>query len=127
MNLENLRQDIEVYLSTNFTAHPIRYENVPFTIPDNTPWVSCHIKRGGLTQEEFANTGYEVFGVLILQVFTPLNKGMNESNTISDSLATLFERVNVGTVWFSHPDINDVGPDNNWYQVNISIPFSRKT
>lgn len=126
MNIENLRSEVISYIDTNFSTCPIKYENLKFSVPNNSAWVATYLKRGGLNQSEFANSDYEVFGVLIFQVFTPANSGSVASNNILDELSSLFADKIVGNVWFGMPSISDVGGTGSWYQVNLSIPFSRK-
>lgn len=124
MSLATVRQSIETHLSTNFTSYPIKYENIPFDAPDNTSWIACHIKRNILPTPEL-DSSYEVVGMLILQVFTPLNSGMVVSNTIIDSLAVLYNnQYNISNLWFGDADIDDVGKSDVWYQVNLSVPFT---
>lgn len=125
MSLDSLRQTIEVHLSTNFTSYPIKYENIPFDAPDNASWVACHIKRNILPTPELDTATYEIKGLLILQVFTPLNSGMVTSNTITNTLAGLYNNSKaIASLWFDDADITDVGKSDVWYQVNISVPFT---
>ena len=123
MSIVTLRQDIETHLTTNFTAYPIKYENVSFKPPNNTPWIACHIKRNSLPTPEINQTNYEVSGLLIIQVFTPLDSGTVESNSIVNTLATLYSNQSIINTWFKDAEIIDVGESDTWYQVNLSIPF----
>jgi hypothetical protein len=124
MSLAALRQLIEVDLSTNFTSYPIKYENVPFDPPTNASWIACHIKRNILPTPELDSSG-EVMGILIIQVFTPLNSGLATSNTIVDTLAGLYSNEKrIANLWFQDAAITDIGKSDIWYQVNISVPFN---
>lgn len=123
MSISNLRLNIESHLSTNFTTYPIKYENVAFETPTNSPWVACHIKRNKLPTPELNQASYEVNGILIFQVFTPLNSGTVTSNAILDQLAGLYNDQIISNIWFHDADITDVGNGETWYQVNLSIPF----
>lgn len=124
MTIATLRQVIETNLSTNFTTYPIKYENIPFDPPDNSSWIACHIKRNILPTPEL-DSSYEVKGLLILQVFTPLDSGLATSNTIVDTLAALYNNsYSISGLWFGDSNITDVGNSDIWYQVNLSVPFN---
>ena len=124
MSIATLRQVIETNLSTNFTTYPIKYENVPFDPPTNSSWIACHIKRNMLPTPEL-DSSYEVMGLFILQVFTPINSGLATSNTIVDTLAGLYNnQKNIASLWFGDSVITDIGKSDIWYQVNISVPFN---
>lgn len=124
MSLSTLRQVIETDVATNFTAYPIKYENIPFDPPENSGWIACHIKRNILPTPEL-DSSYEVMGILIFQIFTPLDSGLADSNTIVDTLAGLYSNQNnIAGLWFGDATLTDIGKSDIWYQVNLSVPFN---
>lgn len=124
MSIASLRPAIETHLSTNFTTYPIKYENISFKPPTNSPWIACHIKRSRLPTPEVNQGSYEVLGILMIQIFTPLHSGMVTSNAIADTLASLYNDKTISNIWFRDADIIDVGESDTWYQVHLSIPFT---
>lgn len=126
MNFENLRLEVVTYLEANYSTYPVKYENLAFETPKGTPWVALYLKRGGNHQSEFANVDYEVFGILIFQIFTPLNGGSVESGNILDELSGLFQNSEINGIWYGEAIVTDLGGKDSWYQTNLMIPYSRK-
>lgn len=124
MSVESLRSTIESHVNSNYTTYPIKYENLPFTTPVNSPWLSCSIKRNTLATPELSQDTPEIVGLLVFQVFVPKFSGLVESNKIVDTLASTYSDTIISRIWFKDAEITDVGTDKNWYQVNITFPFT---
>jgi hypothetical protein len=73
-------------------------------------------------------TGIERSGLLFLQVFWGIGKGLGGAWAIVDELAALFNRTTLspaggGRIWFEVPQAVNVGADDRWAQINLSILF----
>lgn len=105
--------------------------------PDNgprsdEPWARVNISHnppaGG--QRTFGGPGNRRFaraGVLTVQVFTPMS--VEQSVTMAEALAVIardaFEGVSSPSgVWFRQVGIQEVGPDDPWFQLNVTAEFS---
>ena len=120
---------IETYLNDNWTDTVICYPNVAFTEP--TPdignnWIRADILPGDGEIMSLGTGGRNrQNGVLFINIFTPQRTGMKDSFTISDSLKTLFNRVNIDQIQFTAPNFDLIGrADNNkWLQTGLTFPF----
>ena len=98
--------------------------------PPNPPslWARLII-AGGEEQRMDIGTGatnrtYRKPGVLIIQLFAPLNKGNNAVLVAADEVSDLFRNWCGATITCGASSVEDIGNDNNgFYQVNITIPF----
>jgi hypothetical protein len=130
MTAANERAAIGGILSA-WTTTQICYPNDKFTPPPKASWVRLVIQAGDSAQIELGgekNT-HRHPGLVILQVFTPLEWGDKTALDYADQLAALFRRKTVsftgGSIVFRSPTVREVGPDAAYFQVNVSVPFVR--
>ena len=116
-------------------ANPIAWPGREFTPPATGNWARLVIRHADAFQMELGGNRnqYRHVGVVIVQVFTPLNKGDGTALTLAEVAAQVFRdtrRVAAGTdadIVFGTPLVENIGPDEKdaYYQVNVSIPFNR--
>jgi len=106
---------------------PTQYDNAPFTQPEDSQWCRLTILPAGSTQEDIgtATHRYRTVGVIIAQIFTPLEKGDKEPLIVADTIKTPFRSVSAAGVVYRTPSIGVPGRsrDNKWWQVNLTCPF----
>lgn len=120
-----LRTRYNSWITKPYTAFP----NELFT-PPNPPalWARVTI-IGGEEQRMDIGTGpsnrtYRKPGVLIIQLFAPLNKGNNAVLLKADEVSDLFRNWCGATITCGASSTDDVGDDGNgYYQVNVTVPF----
>lgn len=106
---------------------PIAYEDA--AAPGAfTPWARFSLRHNRGEQEALANPlGSRLFfrdGILLVQIFTPSGEGLTRSYDLAKVAADAFEgRKTPGGVWFRSVRIREVGPDGNWYQLNVTADF----
>jgi hypothetical protein len=74
----DIRAVIEGRIATQMAiapAYPVSYQNVPFTPPNNTPWLQVFLRLGDNAYATLLPTGSAGFnrqnGTLVVNVFTP--------------------------------------------------------
>lgn len=131
MSFADERSAIENRLSTNWTSTPVQYDNVPFTKPDDNTYVRLNILTGDSTQIDMAPTPtHRSVGVIVMQVFVPVNSGTNTARSHADSLAAIFRNVSFsvgdsGSILCRSPSITRVGEVDGLFQLNVSVPYQR--
>jgi len=92
----------------------------------NLPWARVTILHGDREQVTLGATGTRVFrrsGMVIVQIFTPLRKGMVLSDHLSTVLEDAFDGVQTANgIWFRDVKTNEIGPEK-WQQVNVIMEF----
>lgn len=103
----DIRAAIEGRIATEMAiapAYPVRYQNVPFTPPNNTPWVQVFIRFGDNAYATLLPTGGVGFnrqnGTLVVNVFTPVGAGAGANFTIAERIKDLFDRRTVSGIIF---------------------------
>lgn len=112
------------------TRTPICWPNVPFAPPDGTPWVRFNLIDGEARHASSGAPGANVVrhvGIVRIQVFVPTAQGEGTVRTLGDHVATLFRGASFAGYRFSPPYLEPApsGVADGWYQMNVTIPFSR--
>jgi len=113
------------YLTT--IGIPTEFPNEKFTRPKPAAiWARLTI-IDGLTQQMDIGAPTKTFrtvGLIIVQVFAPLDAGSIGVLTQADTIAALFRNWAGQDVLCRAATINTIGNDTfGWYQVNVEIPF----
>jgi len=124
MSFQAERASIEGRLSDNWVTTPIAYDNVSFDAPDNSAWVRLGIINGASKYRALEGKKRHA-GVIIIQLFAPKNQGSNLLRGYADTIAAIFEGVNFDTVTCRNASLLNVGISQEWYQMNLSIPYWR--
>ncbi len=125
-DFEAAANTIRSEFNTNFTAYDVAWENVHFTPPQEDPWVRLTIREGEGFAAGFAGgtNRYRHPGNVIVQVFAPVGTGDGKAREIADSVAAIFRGKRLsGIRFFDAPYVQTVGPDGDWFQVNVQLPF----
>ena len=107
---------------------PVAWPNWGFTVPDRGAWVRLAILNGDATQRSIGNPGANVHrhvGVITVQVFVPIDSGTHTARDLADDAAAIFRNQRFDGIRCDVPSVREVGPDDIWFQVNMSCPFRR--
>jgi hypothetical protein len=90
-------------------------------------WVRFFMRNTFSSQDTLGNSGSRSFareGAVFVQVFTPLNSGLGESDVYAERVRTILEGVTIGGVHFRGVLTNEIGPTGKWFQVTVEAPFT---
>ena len=90
-------------------------------------WVRFFMRNTFASQDTLGKTGSRSFareGVVFVQVFTPLNSGLAESDTYAEAAREILEGVTIGGVHCRGVLTNEIGPTGKWFQVTVEAPFT---
>jgi len=131
--LNEVRAAIEGRIATQMAiapAYPVSYQNVPFTPPNNTPWLQVFIRFGDNAYATLLPTGNVGFnrqnGTLVVNIYTPVGVGPAANLTIAERIKDLFDRVTASGVIFdavSGPaQVTPASPEP-YFQTQLTITF----
>lgn len=128
----DIRAAIEGRVATEMAiapVYPVSYQNVPFTPPNNTPWLQVFIRFGDNAYATLLSpaTGMNrQNGVLTVNVFTPVGAGAGANFTIAERVKDLFDRQTVSQIIFdaaSGPaQVTPASPEP-YFQTQLTITF----
>lgn len=130
MGLASERTAIESRLQANWSTTPIKYEWAPFQ-ETHAPYIALFIRNGERNQITLGgNPTVRSISLVIVQIFVPAEQGTSLAKTYADSIAAIFDRVQLMTgdsnlISFQTASAEAVGEVDGWAQVNVTIPFSR--
>ena len=103
----DVRAAIEGRIATQMAiapVYPVSYQNVPFTPPNNTPWLQAFIRFSDNAYATLLPTGSAGFnrqnGTLVVNVFTPIGAGAAANFTIAERIKDLFDRAKFSSIIF---------------------------
>ena len=128
----DVRAAIEGRIATEMAlapVYPVSYQNVPFTPPNNTPWVQVFIRFGDNNYATLIGptVGFNrQTGTLVVNVFTPQGQGTASNFTIAERIKDLFDRVTVASIIFdaaSGPaQVTPAAPEP-YFQTQLTFTF----
>jgi hypothetical protein len=106
-------------------VYPVSYQNVPFTPPNNAPWVQVFIRFGDNNYATLTSFNRQT-GTLVINVFTPQGQGAAANFTIAERLKVLFDRLTLSGIIFdaaSGPAQVVPAAPEAYYQTQVTITF----
>ncbi len=75
---------------------------------------------GALGTNRFDRTG-----ILTVQIFIPNGQGLSQGYILGKVVADAFEgKATASQVWFRNYRITEIGPSDEWFQLNATVEFS---
>ena len=105
MSYDAIRAAIENRIATEMAAsptYPVSYQNVPFTPPNNTPWLQVFIRFGDNNYATLKTINRQT-GTLVVNVFTPKGQGAALAFGIGERIRALFDRLTLSGIIFDAP------------------------
>lgn len=131
MSYEQERKDIETRFKTQWAAlgrsESIAFEGVPFDgKAASLPYVALFIRPADADQVSLGpNPVYRHPGVVIVQCFTPRDKGMKLGMQLADAAASVFRGWRQGGLRFRAPSVTPVGEEEDRLHVNMTAAYVR--
>jgi hypothetical protein len=124
----DVRAAIEGRIATQMAispAYPVSYQNVPFTPPNNAPWLQAFIRFGDNAYATLRSFNRQN-GTLVVNVFTPVGAGAAANFTIAERVKDLFDRAKFSSIIFdpaSGPaQVTPAAPEP-YYQTQLTATF----
>lgn len=128
----DVRAAIEGRIATEMAlapVYPVSYQNVPFTPPNNSPWLQVFIRFGDNSYATLLgpSTGFNrQTGTLVVNVFTPQGQGTASNFTIAERIKDKFDRAIFSSIIFdaaSGPaQVTPAAPEP-YFQTQLTATF----
>jgi hypothetical protein len=106
-------------------VYPVSYQNIPFTPPNNSPWLQVFLRLGDNAYATLRSFNRQN-GTLVVNVFTPIGAGAAANFTIADRVKDLFDRAKFSSIIFdpaSGPaQVTPAAPEP-YYQTQLTATF----
>ena len=124
----DIRAAIEGRIATQMAiapVYPVSYQNVPFTPPNNTPWLQVFLRLGDNAYATL-NSFNRQNGTLVVNVFTPIGVGAAANFTIAERIKDLFDRAKFSSIIFdaaSGPAQVTPATPEPYFQTQLTATF----
>jgi hypothetical protein len=129
----DVRAAIEGRIATEMAlapAYPVSYQNVPYTPPNNTPWLQVFIRFGDNAYATLRPIGSGGFnrqnGTLVVNIYTPIGVGAGANFTIAERVKDLFDRAQFSSIIFDAAtgpaQVTPSSPEP-YYQTQLTATF----
>ena len=127
MSYAQERADIESRLQTGWTTTPIAWDNGKYIPTPGTAFIRCTILPGDSEALEFGRSPLKShFGIIDIGVFVPRETGTAVARGYVDTLVSLFDLEEFGSVECDEASVQNMGNEEDWHHTSITIPFDRR-
>lgn len=119
---ERTYKAIEKRVQDNWVTTPVDYDNGKFTPTAGTPYIRLQIEFAGSDQISVGGLERGV-GLIYVSIFVTKGDGSRAATTLADTIRTLFKNQYDDGVRYLASYLQRVGEQNEWYQLNVLIPF----
>ncbi|WP_299085064.1 phage tail terminator-like protein [uncultured Paraglaciecola sp.] len=107
---------------------PFSFTNeMPASNDISTSWVRLVSRLAVSGQRSLGQSGnrkYDRNGIIFVQVFSPINQGSSSGTALAKQIEDLYEGERFNGVVGQDSIIRDIGPDGEWYQLQVEINFT---
>lgn len=105
------------------------FDNEDFKAPASSPWARVAIRHTARAQESLGPVNgrkFESTGSVFIQCFSPLDGGRTAADTLAAAAQGIFEGKHLlpEGIRFTGSAITEVGPTEDWYQINVEAFFT---
>ncbi len=105
------------------------YDDTGKTVPKNvtTKWVRISVRHRNGTRSSLGRADgkgkHTQSGFIFVEIFTPREDGLVDSDVISAAFAEDFRNSADGDIWYADVSEVEVGEDGNWFRTDVIAEF----
>ena len=116
---------IEDRFATNFTVCDVKYANVKFDPTARTAWAALEVIIVDSMNIEVGAGRHRSIGIISVNIYEPINTGTAAGKEKAELAAAVFRDQQFSGITCRSPKIVEVGEIDEWYVINMSVPFYR--
>ena len=124
-----LKMAYDAWVAAGYTANNLIYDDKDGSIPTNGErWARITVRHetgsqaslsGGLGTQKYLRTG-----TVFVQIFEPSGEGLSSIDNSAKIIMDAFEgKSSPNGVWFRNVTFQEIGPDGNFFNGNVTIGF----
>jgi hypothetical protein len=102
------------------------FEDEEFEEPNNASWLRLSVRHLDRAQNTLGKSGNRIFrtpALVMIQVYTRTNTGVQSAHTLSKTAADIFEAESFSGLDFGAATTRESVVDGKWKQWLVEIPF----
>lgn len=111
---------------TGVALDKITFDNEDFNEPGTGAWVRLVVRSTARVQDTLGKPGNRRFrssASVFVQVYTEVDTGVQQSDTLAKEAADIFEGVSFSGLDFQSAVVRETSPDGKWYQSVVEAEF----
>jgi hypothetical protein len=127
MSFAQAQLDIESRFYSNFTACPVKYENVDYDPQPGVSYAEIYVVESDNRRSDIGtnNPLHRTDGIISVNVYTKKYIGSKTGRTLADTAAAVFRDAKFSGITCLSPLVRNVGESGDWFVVNMTCPFYR--
>lgn len=105
------------------------YDDTKEDVPKDgsVTWVRISVRHRDGSRSSLANSEgkgkHTQSGFVFVEIFTPREDGLVDSDVISAAFAESFRGSTTGDIWYPSVAAREIGEDGNWFRVDVIAEF----
>ena len=126
------RAAIEGHIQAGFGAAPLRFENAPFTPPQDRPYATVAIRHGAVRAVSLGPAPLlRIEGAVEVALRAPEGSGTAPLRVLADAVSALLRRQALsagaaGMIRFGEAEIGAVTVEDDWRRLDVTVSFRRE-
>lgn len=105
------------------------YDDTAKEVPDTSiKWARISVRHANGSRSSLGRKDgsgkHTQSGFVFIEIFTPRDNGLQDSDTISAAFADSLRNFSDGEIWIGDVSTVEMGPDGNWQRVDVVSEFS---
>jgi len=129
MTIQQARDEMSALFNTAWSPRAVIWDGLPGKPPSGrTPWARFTVRHADGEQATLANDQgrrrWRRSGTIFIQLFAPVGDGLSALDPLTKIAMDAYEgQSTAGGAWFRDVRCREIGPDGDWYQVNVLVDF----
>lgn len=116
---------IETRFAAGFTACSVKYANVDYRPVTGTSWAELHVIVADSINAEVGTSFHREVGIISVNIYEKRGIGTASAREKADLAAAVFRDAQFSGITCRSPKVVTVGEVEEWYVVNMSVPYYR--
>jgi len=116
---------VESRFAAAFTACNVKYSNVDFQPVAGTAWAELRVVVADSVHAEIGTGLHRNAGIISVNIYEPRGTGTAQGKYKADLAAAVFRSQQFNGITCRSPKVVEVGEVNEWYVINMSVPYYR--
>lgn len=116
---------IESRFTSGFTACPVKYANVDYRPVAGVAWAELHVVVADSINAEIGSGLHREVGIISVNIYDKRGFGTANAREKADLAAAVFRDAQFDGITCRSPKVVAVGEVEEWYVVNMSVPYYR--
>jgi hypothetical protein len=125
LTVQQARDEMSALFATAWSPRAVIWDGLVGKPPSGrTPWARFTIRHAEGGSAAIGHRKFRREGTIFIQLFAPVGDGLSSLDPLTKIAMDAYEgQSTAGGAWFRDVRCREIGPDGDWYQVNVLVDF----